>query len=433
MIGFAGLSHLGIVMSLATAAKGFKVVAYDPSPELCKSLDEGQLPVVEPHLLALLAAARPYMSFSADASCVGRCELVFLSMDTPTGADNLSDVSALSDLIDTVARHAAPETVVVVLSQVPPGFTRRLARRWRREHGGRAVLYYQAETLVFGCAVERAMEPERFIVGCEDPGATLPMVYADLLGAWACPVLRMRYESAELAKIAINMFLASSVSVTNTLAELSEAIGAEWCEIVPALRLDRRIGPHAYLAPGLGLSGGNLERDLATVGQLSREYGTDAQIIEAWRTNSAHRESWVLKRLHAETLGFDGDPVIAIWGLAYKPNTASVRNSPAFNLVTALAQFPVRAYDPEVVLPAGAFPNVARASSAIDACRGAAALAVMTPWTEFSSVALSEVRNAMTGRVIVDPFGILDSSVATALGFSYSRLGSPVRDVRPDA
>src|SRR5207253_4271520 len=132
--------------------------------------------------------------------------------------------------------------------QVPPGFTRALAVPPDR-------LYYQVETLVFGRAVERAMRPERFIVGCANPQQSLPPAFLAFLKAFNCPILTMRYESAELAKISINCYLVAAVSAANMLAEASEAIGADWAEIAPALRLDRRIGEHAYLNAGLGLAG----------------------------------------------------------------------------------------------------------------------------------------------------------------------------------
>ena len=125
---------------------------------------------------------------------------------------------------------------MVVLCQVPPGFTRRLPLPPER-------LFYQVETLVFGRAVERATRPERYMVGCADPAKPLPKPFATLLGAFGCPILPMRYESAELAKIAINCCLVASVTVANTLAGLSERIGADWSEIMPALKLDARIGP----------------------------------------------------------------------------------------------------------------------------------------------------------------------------------------------
>src|SRR5204862_7230882 len=144
----------------------------------------------------------------------------------------------------------------------------------------------QVETLVFGRAVARARHPERFMIGCAGPAKPLPARYRELLEAFGCPILPMRYESAELAKISINFCLVASIGVANTLAELCEAIGADWAEIIPALRLDRRIGPHSYLAPGLGIAGGNLERDLRTVLDLAAACHTDRGIEQAWTANS---------------------------------------------------------------------------------------------------------------------------------------------------
>src|SRR5262249_7021885 len=181
--------------------------------------------------------------------------------------------------------------VIVVLSQVPPGYTR------ARQLSGR-LLYYQVETLVFGRAVERATKPERFIVGVPEAGQPLPLALETFLDAFGCPILPMRFESAEFTKISINCCLVASVSIANTLAELCERIGADWSEIAPALKLDRRIGTYSYLTPGLGLAGGNLERDLATIMRLAEEYGTDAGVIQAFVANSAHRKDWALRILH---------------------------------------------------------------------------------------------------------------------------------------
>src|SRR5262249_50792221 len=154
-------------------------------------------------------------------------------------------------------------------------------------------------------------------------------------------VLPMRYESAELAKISINMCLVASVSTANTLAELCEQIGADWSEIVPALKLDRRIGQHAYLAPGLGIAGGNLGRDLATVCGLADLHGTDAGVVRAWIANSRHRKDWALKVLHREVLSVADSPVIAVLGLAYKQDTHSTKNSAAIALISQLKQYAV--------------------------------------------------------------------------------------------
>ena len=426
MIGFAGLSHLGIVSSVATASKGFDVVAYDRNSKLSDGLNNQRLPILEPDLPELLAANRSRIRFTSDATTLDECGVIFFSEDTPTNDDNISDLFPLHRLIEEVVTHAAPGTILVVLSQVPPGFTRKLDESLNQLHPGSDLkVFCQVETLIIGQAVERALHPERFVVGCRHSQDPLPAPYGELLGAFDCPILPMRYESAELAKISINMMLVSSVSTTNALAEVCEAVGADWSEIIPALKADRRIGPHAYLSPGLGIAGGNLERDIATVATLAEEYGTDAGVVDAWLCNSHHRRDWALKTLHAQVVSHRSDPTIAVWGLAYKPDTRSTKNSPALTLIEALRPFSVRAYDPQAVLDGNGLPHFSQVGSALDAARGADGLAIMTPWREFSSVEMAQVRELMHGRVIVDPFGALDVLRSTQLGFSHFRLGSP--------
>src|SRR5262249_52032685 len=160
--------------------------------------------------------------------------------DVNTDDEGRTDLDPLNRLIDAVWPNLAPHAALVILSPVPPGFTRDLARTRMQASAPPASLYYQAETLIVGRAVERALQPERYIVGCSDPTQPLPEPYAALLRLGGCPILPMRYESAELAKISINVFLVSSISTTNMLAEVCERVGAEWREIAPALRLDAR-------------------------------------------------------------------------------------------------------------------------------------------------------------------------------------------------
>jgi UDPglucose 6-dehydrogenase len=428
VIGFAGLTHLGAVSSIATASKGFRVVAYDPDPAVCQGLNEGQPPVFEPDLAELLADNRERIEFSSDPAALKECELIFFSLDVPTDAEGHSDLSTLNGLIDTVVPNLAPGAVLIILSQVPPGFTRSLAARLYGRSGGLDnSLFHQVETLVIGSAVEKACRPERFIVGCGDAGSPLPGPYAWLLDAFDCPVLQMGYESAEVAKVAVNLFLASSVTMSNTLAELCENIGGEWSEVIPALRLDKRIGRYAYLNPGLGLSGGHLERDLATVSSLASRLGTDKGAIDACVANSLLRRDWALKMIQAEVMPSIANPNIAVWGLAYKPGTESTTNSPAINLIEELHHCTIRAYDPQAAVDTVQLPQVVQTRTAWDACAGSDVLAVMTPWPEFSSADLSRLPDEMKGRVIIDPFGALDREICAGMGFSYFRLGSPLK------
>ncbi len=428
MIGFAGLSHLGLVSTVAVASKGFDVIGFDPDPALTEGLAAGRLPLFEPGLEPLMAASRSRIRFTSAPSDLGACDVVYVAIDIATSPSNESDLGPLHALIDRVLPHLRPGATLVLHSQIPPGFTRRLAGRL----GERAIrLYYQVETLIFGRAVERALRPERVIVGCPDGAEPLPPAYAALLAAFDGPLLRMRYESAELCKIAINLFLISSVTVTNLLSEVCEKIGADWSEIAPALRLDRRIGPHAYLSPGLGLSGGNLERDLATIGRLGAEAGADVSPAAAFERDSEYRSRWVLRQVHAHVLSRVDSPALAVWGLAYKPDTRSTKNSPAVALIEQLRGVAIRAYDPQVRLDPG-YAWVVPASTPLEACRGADGLVVMTPWAEFAAVPLSEVRASLRTPVVIDPFGLLASKAGDpSLRIRYRRLGVAEREGGP--
>ena len=289
-IAYAGMTHLGLCSSVGASSKEFDILGFDADTALVARLKSGNLPVLEPDLDAVLRANQKHIRFTSDAADLRDYDVVYVAPDVPTDDAGGSDLSGLDKLLELVLANTRNDAVVVVLSQVPPGFTR------ARQRSGRQ-LYYQVETLVFGRAIERATQPERFIVGCPD-GMSMPDALRAFLEAFGCPLLPMRFESAELAKISINCCLVASVTVANTLAELCEKIGADWSEIAPALKLDRRIGAYSYLSPGLGLAGGNLERDLATVIRFSQEFGTDAGLIKAFVANSKHRKDWALRTIH---------------------------------------------------------------------------------------------------------------------------------------
>lgn len=423
-IGFVGLSHLGIVSSIAAAAQGFDVVAFDPRDGVAEALNAGRIPVQEPGLAELIAEHRSRIRYTDCPGDVSQCALVLFTLDVPTDEKNRSDLSDLQRLVANISSQVADGATLVVMSQVHPGFSRSLEREIGQS-ARRLRLFYQVETLVFGNAVERALHPERYIIGCGEDSAGIPQLYREFLDAFHCPVLAMRYESAELCKIAINCFLVSSVSTTNMLAEICEKIGADWLEIASALRLDKRIGPHAYLSPGLGIAGGNLERDLVTVQNLAAERGTDAGLVSVWQQASARRKEWALRVLYEEGL-LDGTTQsrLAVWGLAYKQDTHSTKNSPSIALIHALRSYPIQAYDPVVRVDPAEFPHVAAFPSALEAARNADALAIMTPWREFSLAALPELKTRMRGAHLLDPFGVLDRDACNALGFKYHRLGA---------
>jgi UDPglucose 6-dehydrogenase len=411
VIGFAGMTHLGVNSAAAAMARGYDVVAYDSDASTIRALDAGKPPVTEPGLEEALRQHAQRARYTTRDADLGACDVVYISTDVATDDTGKSDLAPVQALVQRAGKALKADGVLVILCQVPPGFTRGLGLPKER-------LYYQVETLVFGRALDRALNPERFIIGCANPAAPLPAPYGAFLAAFGCPILPMRYESAELAKIAINCCLVSSISVANTLAELCEGIGADWSEIVPALKLDKRIGQHAYLAPGLGIAGGNLERDLATVIRFSEELETDASVVIAWLANSRHRRDWAARTIRKLLLQKNPQAVIAIWGLAYKENTHSVKNSPSLATIAQLGEAKLRLHDPVVRLA-----KEKTCDTALEAARGADALMILTPWPQYREIDCAEIAAAMRGRTVLDPYAVLAPVKAAKAGLEVHTLG----------
>jgi UDPglucose 6-dehydrogenase len=415
IIAYCGMTHLGLNSAVACAEHGFETVCFDANPDLIAELNQAKLPVVEPDLDDMLARNRDHITFTSDPADLARCDVVYVAPDIPTDDKGQSDLASIEAVLDCVEPAIHDDAVLVVLSQVNPGFTRARGR-------AKGPLIYQVETLIFGCAIERAMHPERYIIGCADPSQPLPKAFETYLKAYNCPILPMRYESAELAKISINMCLVASIGVANTMAEVCEHIGADWSEIIPALRLDKRIGQHSYIAPGLGIAGGNLERDLASVIRMAESNGGDCGIVKAWIHNSQHRKNWVYRAINEYFLTENPSGRLALLGLAYKENTHSTKNAPSLVLLPQLEGKDVIAFDP-VVKASAVSDSLLEASSAMKAIEGADALIIITPWPEFKKLDPVDIAKAMKGKMVFDPFRVLKADEVKAAGLTYVTLG----------
>lgn len=408
LTAFVGLSHLGIVSGIGWASFGRPVLALDPDAETVSRLAQGQLPIREPGLPELLEQSAPHLTFSADLEQLASCPLVIIARDVPTDASNHSNLHPVLTLVDAVVPHLTSGVVLVVMSQVPPGFSRALRERICAARPDLEFqLLYWVETLIFGDAVNRTLHPERFIVGCADPAAPLPEVFAVGLEAYACPILRMAYASAELTKTAINLYLATSVTYANTLSDLCETIGADWSEIVPALQLDKRIGRSAYLRPSLGVAGGNLERDLVTLQNLCHTHEVNSTYLDALVDYNNQRFDWVTRHLRERVFSRLAEPTIGIWGLTYKRDTRSTKNSPSLRLISELSgRARMRAWDPAV--GAADVTTAAEVVSAReDVLVDADCLVIMADWADFARAELRMLPDVMRRPLVIDCPGVL--------------------------
>lgn len=398
-VGYAGLTHLGLNSLAASVSKGYAVVGYDESAGLIKKLSMLKLDINEPGLVEILSENFNNIFFSHSLESLSDCDIVYISSDVDTDKNGNSDLTSIKSLVKKVASSIQERTVLVILCQVHPGFTREVLKFHKNT-------FYQVETLIFGQAIHRAQKPERFIVGCRNP-AEIDENLKTYLSSFGCPILPMAFESAELSKTAINLFLAANVSTANTLAELCEKIGANWSEIIPSLRLDRRIGEFAYIETGLGLSGGNIERDLRTISSLANVTNANPCVVDSFIHHSKYRKTWLLNQFNILSAGII-NPKLGVLGLAYKKNTHSTKNSPALEFLSSINCSEVNVYDPVVNSLGPAF-KVKYCLDAYAAAEQVDILFIVTPWEEFYNLDLKRLISSMKNRIVVDPYGVISS------------------------
>ncbi len=397
-IGFVGLSHLGLNYLAASAEKKFTTIGVDPRKEIIENLKKFKIIYKEPGLKKKLIKNRKRIYFSNDFKNLKKLDLIFVSLDLKTNKKGKSDTKLLEKLIKKTLLHISSKTILIILSQVKPGFTRSINFDNRR-------LFYQVETLIFGQSLKRALKPERIIVGSSSK--VLPKKYSKFLKSFNCPIIEMSYESAEFAKISINILLASSITASNLLARLSKKISADWSEIKPALKLDKRIGKNAYINEGLGISGGNLERDMFTIKTMIKNDKPGNDLIKAYIKNSEFMKNWVTKILMREK---KKDYLVGIFGLAYKDNTNSIKNSPAIELIKNSNLKKFKTYDPYVETSQSSL-KLNKSSKICEVIKNSKILIFMTNWKNINFVLKYLKKNNIKKKIVIDPFGILKKHI----------------------
>lgn len=416
-VAYVGLTHLGLNYLAASSEKGFKIVGVDFDQNKIDRLNKFEIEYKEPNLKKIIFKNKKNITFSSSLNNIKDCQIVFISQDVFTDKAGKSHLNSLKKLIKDSSKFLNKKAIMIILSQVNPGFTRKINFDKNR-------LYYQVETLIFGNALERALKPERLIIGCKASDSKVNNFFLKYLSKFRCPIIKMNYESAELTKISINLLLSSSINVSNILSEVCEKIGANWNKIVPALQLDKRIGKHAYLKTGLGISGGNLERDIKTIIEINKKYKIKYDFFKSILSYSKERKDWVWQKL--TKLGFIRKKGlrIGVLGLTYKENTNSIKNSPSLELIFKLIKKHfVAAYDPAAPNNIK-LKNFSRAVTPMQAINKADVVILMTPWPEFKFINLKKLTSLMRGKIIIDPFNILNYKKISNFNKTHYSLGN---------
>ncbi len=403
--------------SAGLASLGFQILGVDSDQDIVRRLQGGDCIFPEPSLPELLASHRARMAFTTDFAELAACDVVIFGQDTFITDENEMDLGRIHSLIDGMIPHFRQDATILFMSQVPVGFTRALLKNIRDQRGNVPFrLHYWVDVLVVGDAVSRFLKPGRIIIGHEQTPEGLAEPVSRMFQSFHCPILDMNYESAEITKSAVNVYLATTVTFANALSNLCEAVGADMTQIIPALRLDKRIGPFAYIKPGLGFSGGHLERDLVALSRLARSHGVDTSVLDLIQEESAGRYQWLTQHIESEIFAQRPSPTIALWGLSYKKNTDSTHGAPSLKVIRDCAKRArLVAYDPLVRLPSDL--GVKTVEDRYAALEGAAGLLILSDWDEFKTLDVRRLKEAMETAVVIDPLGVLAD-----IDFTHARM-----------
>lgn len=402
-VGFLGMSHLGIISSITLASKNFEVIGVDLDTSLIAKLNEGNWPIQEPKLNETYKRSQNNIRFASEIDNLNECSIVYISQDVATDDLGQSDLLGVENLIQLASKNLQEKTRLVILCQVPPGFTRKMKKYHKN-------ISYQVETLVFGEAIDRALNPERIILGLENKEIPIDSDYKSILEDFNCPIICLNFESAEFTKIAINAYLAASIITTNALNNLANFVGGEWSSIKKSLQLDKRIGEFAYLKPGLGISGGNIERDLKTLDKISQEIlPIEDNLFHTLLKLSNKQKMWILEAIHDQIILNKSNVKIGILGIAYKENTASTKNSPALLVASEFQSSIVGYYDPMAIFPED-YSEINVFKTSVECIQESNIVVIATPWPEFANLNFTEIlKNKSTDVTFIDPYGVIDT------------------------
>jgi UDPglucose 6-dehydrogenase len=431
-----GTGYVGLVTGACFAEFGVQVVCVDKDENKIAALEKGEVPIYEPGLEAIVQRnlREGRLTFTSDtASAVRQALVVFIAVQTPTGEDGSTDLSAVEAVAREIGRSMDGYKVVVTKSTVPVGTSSKV-RKWIEEElvaagaSQRFSVASNPEFLREGAAIADFMRPDRVVIGAEDSEAIaiLKDLYRPLY-LIETPFVITNTTTSELTKYAANAFLATKISFINEMANYCERIGGDVHAIARGIGLDKRIGSK-FLHPGPGFGGSCFPKDLRSAAYFGREGGDGFEIIEAViRVNQRQRERMAEKIERA--LGGDArGRTIAMLGLSFKPETDDMREAPSIHIVRALQArgAVVRAFDPAAMTNAGReLPSLVLCKNEYEACEQADALVLMTEWNQFRMLDLARVRSLLREPVVVDVRNVYEPEAMRRAGFRYESVGRP--------
>ena len=445
-LAVVGLGHVGLPTALGFADLGWWVVGAEDDPEKAEAIAGGHVPFHEPGVKELLERYLQTERFTVErdvASAIRGSDVVFVCVGTPQRDDGAADLSQLDGVARTIASNLNGYKLIVEKSTTPVLTAQQLKRSIARYASGdeadldeKLEVAVNPEFLREGTAVEDFFNPDRIVIGVESEAAAgiLRRLYRPLVDRMGrteeATFVVTDVNTAEIIKHASNAFLATKVSFINMVADLCEATGANVDDVASGMGMDPRIGT-AFLSPGIGYGGYCLPKDVSAFRWIAGQHGVDFSLLGEVSAINDARADRLIARMRSAMWVLRGKTV-AVWGLAFKPNTDDVREAPSIPIIERLAQEEarLRLYDPAAMPPfrdifPSSPPGIEYCGSAEEATEGADALLVLTEWPEFAAADLASVRERMAAPLIIDGRNVFDPEKVRSLGFEYHGVGRP--------
>lgn len=434
-IAIVGTGYVGLVSGACFSEMGINVICVDIDEKKIQKLKDGVMPIYEPGLDELVErnvkAGR--LQFTTDlTTCLDAVEVVFSAVGTPPDEDGSADLKYVLEVARTIGRNINKHVVLVTKSTVPVGTAKKVRTAIQEELDKRGVniefdVASNPEFLKEGAAIKDFMAPDRVVVGVESERARKLMerLYRPFtLNGY--PILMMDVPSAEMTKYAANAMLATRISFMNDIANLCERVGANVDNVRKGMGTDSRIGSR-FLYAGCGYGGSCFPKDVKALVHTGIENGYHMQVIEAVEAVNEKQKSIVFDKLNAAFNGNLKGKTVAVWGLAFKPETDDMREAPALVVIEKLleAGATVKAFDPVAMAECKRLigDTVTYCKDMYEAVIDADAVALLTEWKQFRMPSWAIIHKAMNNYIVVDGRNIYDSEELQELGFIYSRIG----------
>lgn len=429
-ISVVGTGYVGLVVGACLAETGNDVVCADVVESKIEGLKKNILPIYEPGLENLVERNQQdgRLSFTTDiAAAIASADVLFIAVGTPPDEDGSADLKHVLAVAREVGRHMQREMVIVTKSTVPVGTAGKVAAEIRKESKFPIHMCSNPEFLKEGAAVDDFMKPDRVVLGVDSEFARTMMteIYQPFVRTGK-PIIFMDIASAEMTKYAANGMLATRISFMNEIANLCELVGANVDMVRKGIGSDTRIGP-SFLFPGPGYGGSCFPKDVKALVRTAAEMGMELKVLDAVEEVNETQKLRLSEKLR-DAVGDDLTGMhIAVWGLAFKPQTDDMRDAPSLTLIEDLlaAGATVCAHDPAAMPEARhkLGDRVTYAETNYDALTGADALVVVTDWNEYRHPDFGRLKESLKRAVIIDGRNLYDPSKMGDMGFTYYSIG----------